>query len=264
MFSFRFALFTLYSNMRNIKLTIEYDGTDFNGWQVQSKKNRTVQGEIEKALYKILKKPTRIRGSGRTDSGVHAKAQIAHFKTATCIPCDSLCRALNTYLPDDVSILKVEDVDSKFHAQFDAKRKTYHYMILNRLEPGALNRQFCTHIPYKLNVSRMRRAAHHLVGRHDFRSFVAADSAKPSRQQNSIRTIYRCDVRKRGDYIFFEIEANGFLYKMVRNIVGTLIAVGCQKLSVEDIIQILKAKDRSRAGDTAPPQGLCLQIVRYA
>jgi len=250
--------------MRTIKLTIEYDGTDFNGWQVQSQGNRTVQGEIEKALQTILKKKVRVYGSGRTDSGVHALGQVAHFKTSSTIPADAICRALNVNLPRDVAILQAEDVKRDFHAQFDAKRKVYRYTILNRQKPCAVNRRFCTHIPYALNVSAMRRGAKDLIGQHDFRSFVASDPAKCGKEGSTIRRIYRADLKKRGMYIVFEIEANGFLYKMVRNIVGTLIAIGARQCSSFSMQNIITAKNRTMAGDTALPQGLCLMEVKYA
>ncbi len=251
--------------MRNIKLRIEYDGTDFNGWQIQQKGTRTVQQEIEKALQIILKKKIRIYGSGRTDSGVHAAGQIAHLKTQSTIPSDALCRALNTHLPPDIVIHDVQDVPLNFHAQFSAQRKIYQYTILNRQSPCALNRRFCTHIPYRLNIKSMRTAASMLIGTHDFRSFVASDSArkKNARVQNTVRTIYQSTLKKRGDYLIYTIESNGFLYKMVRNIIGTLMAVGCAQLPADGIPHIIHSKDRSAAGYTAPPQGLCLMEVKY-
>ena len=249
--------------MRNIKLTIEYDGTNFNGWQVQARGNRTVQGELESCLQKIFKKKTRIYGSGRTDSGVHALGQVANFKTDTKISVEALCRALNTYLPADVAILKAQEVKPDFHAQFNARRKTYRYTILNRFEPCAVNQRFCTHIPYYLNLRRMRAAAKHVIGRNDFMSFVASDPCKRNQERDTRRRVYRSEFRKSKDYIIYEIEADGFLYKMVRNIAGTLIDVGCGKFSVNDVHDIIKAKNRIAAGDTAPPQGLCLVSVKY-
>lgn len=250
---------------RNIKLTIEYDGTDFNGWQVQSKDRRTVQGEIETALATILKKKTRVHGSGRTDSGVHALGQIANFKTTSTMPCDAFCRALNTYLPKDIVIHHADDAPADFHAQFSAKRKIYRYTILSRQTPCAINRRFCTHIPYKLNITAMKIAAKALQGNHDFQSFAASDPAKRRKgvTQNTVRNIYLSDLKKQHDYLIYEIESDGFLYKMVRNIVGTLIAVGCGQLDPKKIVTILKAKNRDTAGDTAPPQGLCLIKVIY-
>ena len=252
--------------MRNIKLTIEYDGTDFKGWQLQAEGNRTVQGELEKALHKIFKKKIRIYGSGRTDSGVHALGQVAHFRTSSTIPVDAICRALNVNLPHDVSVLKAEEAEKTFHAQFSARRKMYRYTILNRQEPCAIDRRFCMHVIRPLNTAAMRRAAHAIIGRHDFRSFVALDQAKRKKnivQESSIRTVYISSLRKRGDYLIFEIEANGFLYKMVRNLVGTLIAIGSAQPPFTDMKAILNAKDRASAGPTAPPQGLCLVKVEY-
>lgn len=249
--------------MRNIKLTIEYDGTDFNGWQIQAKRNRTVQGEIEKALQKILNKKTRICGSGRTDSGVHALGQVANFRTTATIPCDGLHRALNTYLPDDISILTAKEVPLTFHAQFNAKRKTYRYTILNRREPCAINRRYYTHINYQLNINRMRAAAKFLIGKHDFKCFVASNPAKRGKKESTMRQIYRAEIKKHKDFVVFEIESNGFLYKMVRNIIGTLIDIGVRNHPATAMHDILKSKNRTNAGDTAPPQGLCLYKVSY-
>lgn len=250
--------------MRNIKLTIEYDGTDFNGWQIQAKGNRTVQDEIEKTLQKIIGKKIHIYGSGRTDSGVHALGQIANFKTTSTIPSEGILRALNTYLPNDISILNIEEAKTKFHSQFDAKKKTYRYTILNRQEACAINRRFCTHIPHKLNTHRMRKATKDLIGRHDFKSFVASNPAKRGKKESTIRHIYRADLKKRGDYLTFEIESNGFLYKMVRNIVGTLIDIGSKQRPTTNMKTIISSQDRTMAGNTAPSQGLCLIEVKYS
>ncbi|MEW5894505.1 MAG: tRNA pseudouridine(38-40) synthase TruA [Candidatus Omnitrophota bacterium] len=249
--------------MRNIKLTIEYDGTDFNGWQVQAKTQRTVQGEIEKALNIILKKKTRIYGSGRTDSGVHAFGQVAHFKTSSPMPCEVLNRALNANLPPDIIIHDVTDVPLNFHAQYNAKKKTYCYTILNRVCPCAINRRFCTHIPCRLNFTAMRHASKQLLGEHDFKSFAASNPAKRGKKESTVRRVSQIHLKKKGDYLTIEIEANGFLYKMVRNIVGTLILIGTGKLAKDSIARILEERDRSFAGETAPALGLCLMEVKY-
>jgi len=251
---------------RNIKLTIEYDGTNFNGWQIQRAGTRTIQGEIEKALHKIFNEKITLIGSGRTDSGVHALGQVANFLTHnTRLSTTEILNALNANLPEDISILKSEDVPQKFHAQYSAKRKTYRYCILNRKERCSIQRDFNTFIPYKLNLTAIQTEAKNLIGRKDFRAFTAANPAErnASIEKNTVRTIYKFQIQKKGAYLYIDIEANGFLYKMVRNIVGTLLEVGSAKLSKGSVKRILLQKDRSLAGSTAPAKGLCLIKVTY-
>jgi len=251
--------------MQNIKLTIEYDGTHFNGWQVQGTGRRTVQGQIEKALLAIFKKKIKLMGSGRTDSGVHALAQVAHFRTETRMTPHQILKALNANLPDDISIRDVQRVGPKFHAQYSAERKTYRYTILNRQGRCAIQRNFCYHFSQTLNLRAMRQAAKVLVGRKDFRAFMATnpDLKRRDDDKNTVRTVYTLEIRKKGDFITINIEANGFLYKMVRNIVGTLLKVGTGKLPPGSLSKILGAKDRNLAGVTAPAKGLCLLKVEY-
>lgn len=261
---------------RNIKLTIEYDGTNFHGWQTQTARcspkkqtrrpmQRTIQEEIEKVLKKIFKQNLKVIGSGRTDSGVHALGQVAHFKTTTSMSVKEIQNALNANLPDDIAVLEVEEVPLNFHAQYSAKSKTYRYTILNATARCAQQRNFCLYYPYKLSIRRMRAEAKDLIGRKDFRSFTASDPAKrkTGKKENTVRTIKRLDITRKGDNLFFDIEANGFLYKMVRNIVGTLLEVGQDRLTKGSIKQILSAKDRNAAGNTAKPKGLALIKVRY-
>lgn len=262
--------------MRNIKLTIEYDGTNFCGWQTQTARNgsasqlnrraqRTIQGEIEKVLKKIFKQSLKVNGSGRTDSGVHALGQVAHFKTHSPMAVEEMQSALNANLPDDIAIIKVEEAPLSFHAQYSVKSKTYRYTILNANARCAQQRNFCLYYPYKLNSQRMREEAKSLIGRKDFKSFTASDPAKRKdrKEENTVRTIKRLTIIKKGNNLIFEIEANGFLYKMVRNIVGTLLEVGRGKLKRGSIKKILIQKDRRAAGNTAKPKGLALIEVRY-
>ena len=251
--------------MRHIQLTIEYDGTHFNGWQIQSPHHRTVQATIETALQTIFKKKIRCIGSGRTDSGVHAWGQVAHFKTPSRLTTDEITRALNAHLPKDIVIRDVRERPNTFHAQFNAKRKTYRYIILNRDTPSALERNGVWHIPQNLNLRRMRQAARFLMGKKDFRAFMAADPAarRAGKVKNTVRTLYRLDIKRRKDHICIEMEADGFLYKMVRNIVGTLVEIGRGKYPGEYMREILIHKDRHLAGKTAPAQGLFLMQVRY-
>ncbi len=258
--------------MRNIKLTIEYDGTNFNGWQIQaashnktsSKEQRTVQGEIEKILKKLFKRNIHLIGSGRTDSGVHAIGQVANFKTLSAMSVEKMQTALNGNLSEDIAILKVEEVSKDFHARYNVKSKTYRYAILNRQGRCALQRNFVLYYPHKLNLRIMREEAKFLVGRHDFKSFVASPTKEQkAKKMNTVRTIKSLTIAKKGDMITFNIEANGFLHKMIRNIVGTLIEAGNGKLAKGDIKKILAQKDRTAAGATAGPKGLALMEVRY-
>jgi tRNA pseudouridine38-40 synthase len=247
--------------MRNIKLTIEYDGTHFKGWQLQKPSSRTVQGELLKACAQIFGTKVVLIGSGRTDSGVHALGQVANFKTRSSMPTDEMLRALNAILPEDIAILEAKDVPADFHAQFSVKKKTYRYALLTRPIRAAQERYFCTLYPYRLNIARMRTEAKTLVGKHDFKSFQANDPRR--NKKNTIRTISKLIIRKKGDYLFIDIEANGFLYKMVRNIVGTLLEAGAGRIPPGNVKTILKAQSRTLAGKTAPAKGLCLVKVDY-
>jgi tRNA pseudouridine38-40 synthase len=247
--------------LKTFKLTLEYDGTRFNGWQIQANDQRTVQGELEAVLSKIFKVDRMVViGSGRTDSGVHARGQVAHFRVVTDMPADEIMRALNYNLPRDIVVVKSEEVPRKFHAQRSAKSKVYSYTVLNRTYASALERHRCLFFPRKLNMKLMRQEAKALVGRKDFRSFANIDR---SRTCGAVRTIKSLEIRKRGDIIRFTIESNGFLYKMVRNIVGTLLEVGSGRFPSGSIVKMIKSKDRRAAGLAAAPQGLCLEEVKY-
>ncbi len=245
--------------MRNIKLTIEYDGTGYAGWQLQAKKHKTIQGTLEKALWKILRRKIRIAGSGRTDAGVHARAQVANFKTNSGIAVEKLRLALNAVLPDDIAVIKAEDAAPDFHSRFSAKSKVYRYTVLNRKFRPAILRDTVYFVHYPLNVGLMRKEAKALLGRHNFKSFQAADKL----ERSSVRTIKSLKIARNGDSINIEIEADGFVYNMVRNIVGTLIDIGRGKFPKGSMRKILSAKDRKFAGQTVPAKGLCLLKIRY-
>lgn len=247
---------------RNIKLTLEYDGTDFHGWQVQAKGQRTVAGEMEKALKKIFRKNIRLIGSGRTDSGVHALGQVANFKIKSPMKTGQIKRALNANLPEDIGVWKAEEVNAGFHAQYSVRSKTYRYVILNRDARSALERHFCLLYPYPLNLSRMRAEAKAFVGRKDFRSFQGANPSRDAKA-STVRAVRRVDIKKKGNFIYIEIEADGFLYKMVRNIVGTLLEVGNGRLPKGSVKFILAQRNRAFAGDTAKAMGLTLMEVKY-
>jgi len=244
--------------MRNIKLTIEYDGTNHAGWQVQ-KNAKTIQEVLEDALRKILQRKVVLYSSGRTDSGVHAQAQVANFKSDTKLSCDSIVRALNSCLPEDIAIKKAQDVPLSFHSRFSAKSKLYRYTILNSKTRSPLARHFSCHIPYKLDIKAMRLAAKHIIGRRDFKSFQATDKIK----RPSVRTIKNISIKKPGDFIYIDVEADGFLYRMVRNIVGTLLDAGRGKIRHNDVKAVIKTCDRTKSGPTAKPLGLCLIKVKY-
>lgn len=259
--------------MRNIKLIIEYDGTHFQGWQTQQsrrgkstvKSPRTVQGEIEAALEKIFKTNVTLDGSGRTDSGVHAAGQVANFKIKNKMPAAEIKNALNGNLPKDVVVIDAKDVNSDFHAQYSAKSKVYRYTVINCDTRSPLRCHFALLYNRQINVSLMRKEAAVLLGRHDFKSFEASDPVRQTkdRRRGTVRTIKRMTVKKKGDEIIFEIEADGFLYKMVRNIVGTLLEIGCGRLPPGSMKAILAQKDRKRAGATAKARGLSLLEVKY-
>lgn len=244
--------------MKNIKLTIEYDGTNYHGWQSQENA-LTVQDVVEKAINKLTGEQCSLNGSSRTDTGVHALGQAANFFTESSIPPDKFSFALNSILPGDVSIKHSEEVNMDFHARFMSKGKKYRYLIYNSRMPSALLRNRAMHVPLSLDEDKMLKAAQFLLGKHDFVSFRASGSTV----KTSERTIYGVSLKRTEDLLEFEIQGDGFLYNMVRIIVGTLVQVGSGKLDVLDMPFIIEAKDRRKAGLTAPAQGLYLVEVYY-
>lgn len=244
--------------MRTIKLTIAYDGTGYNGWQVQ-KSGRTIQEEIEKATLRAFGRKCRVHGAGRTDAGVHAKAQVAHIKIPQGIPTGKIPIALNSSLPEDIVIVSAEESKEDFHARFSAKRKHYRYSILTARKSDPFKNRYFWRVPYKLDVPLMRKEAASLVGSHDFKSFQASDKKEVS----SVRKIFYIKIKKKASEIIIDIEGNGFLYNMVRNITGTLVEIGRGYLPAASMRKILEAKDRKKAGPTAPAKGLTLIEVKY-
>ncbi|HXD88542.1 MAG TPA: tRNA pseudouridine(38-40) synthase TruA [Urbifossiella sp.] len=245
--------------MRNLKITIRYDGTEFFGWQTQPGR-RTVQETLERAIAAITQeKRVRVNCSGRTDSGVHAVGQIANFYTASNLTCDTLLKAINAKLPEDVCVRDVVEVPQSFCANKDAVRKLYRYVIQDGRLLDPFMRRHAWFVRQSLDAAAMQRASRCLLGRHDFRSF---ETEWPNRL-TSVRTITHLAVNRFGEFIWIDVEADGFLYNMVRAIAGTLVQVGRGFWPESRVEEVLKAMDRRHAGPTAPPEGLFLMRVTY-
>jgi tRNA pseudouridine38-40 synthase len=244
---------------KNFKLVIEYDGSRYHGWQRQ-KNDCSIQGEIEKAIEAMTSNRVTLIGSGRTDAGVHAEGQVANFKCQTQLEPEALMNGLNSLLAEDIIIKHCEQVGASFHARYDAKSKIYHYQILNRPIPAAIGRQYSWFIRKKLNQDAMQAAILHVIGRHDFKAFEGTGS----RRQHSTRLVHSAAlIEKKYGLLIFQIEADGFLRFMVRNLVGTIVDVGKEKLTSDDFKRILDSRDRSQAAATAPAHGLTLIKVNY-
>jgi len=245
--------------MRTIKLVIQFDGTRYHGWQTQAG-DRTVQKTLEEALSRILNRPVKIYGAGRTDAGVHAFGQAAHFKTDSPMDLARLKKALNSILPPDIVIVNLSEVDSAFHARYSARSRAYRYLIWNSPDRLPFLCAYAWHIPHRLDLAAMRSAARHLIGTHDFSSFQASDR----KRVNPVRTVLAIRLTKRFRHlIVFEIRANAFLKHMVRNIVGTLVSVGSGRMTVDEFRRVFEKRDRTAAGMTAPAHGLFLKGVEY-
>lgn len=245
--------------MRNIKLTIEYDGKDFNGWQIQPRKV-SVQGEIQRALKEITGEEIEIIASGRTDAGVHAYGQVANFKTNSQIPIEKIPYAINAKLPKSIVIKSAEEVSERFHSRYNAKAKTYRYIINNNKFPSAIDRYREFYIPNFLDRDAMRRALKKFEGEHDFKGFKSSGG---SPKKTTVRTITKATMREDEGKITIELTGDGFLYNMVRIICGTIVDVGLGKINENEIEDIILSGDRTRAGKTLPPHGLYLVKVYY-
>jgi tRNA pseudouridine38-40 synthase len=244
--------------MTTFKLTIEYDGTDYHGWQVQPGMT-TIQGTLQEAVKRIVGKDVHVMGAGRTDAGVHALGQVASLRAEFHHPPDTLRRALTSVLPPDIVVTAVEETDDNFHAQHSAEWKRYRYSLLTRPYPSAIERRYALFVPYHLLTEAMAEAAGSLVGTHDFSAFQAAHSSAES----PVRTVMSAGFRQQGDHLMFEIVADGFLRHMIRIIMGTLLDIGRGKLRPGDIQAILEGRDRNHASKTISPHGLCLLEVGY-
>jgi len=247
--------------MRNIRLKLEYDGTNYCGWQLQShpREQSCLQSVFEKVLAQILQHPTKVLGSSRTDAGVHAKAQCVNFTTDSDISLDKLQEALNALLPDDISVKSASLVGKDFNSRFSTASKIYRYTILNSRHRSALLRSYALFCRYDLDLGLMKKEARELVGKHDFSAFCASGG----KHKNPVKTVRNIKIVKSKDLVFIDIEADSFLYNMVRNIVGTLIEVGRGRFKKGSIKKILRSKDRKLAGPTAPARGLCLEEIKF-
>ena len=244
--------------MKRIKLTIAYDGTNYCGWQIQPN-GLTIEEVINRTLSKLTGENVQVIGASRTDSGVHAMGNVAVFDTETTIPAEKIAMALNQRLPEDIVIVKSEEVAADFHPRYCDCSKTYEYHIINTRIPVPTKRLTNYFVSYNLNIEDMKKAARYLVGEHDFVSFCNVRTDV----ENTVRTITELDILTNGDEITIRITGDGFLYNMVRIIVGTLIRVGRGFYEPEKVKEILEAKDRKAAGVTAPPQGLMLMKIEY-
>ncbi len=247
--------------LRNIKLILEYDGTNYHGWQSQRGTGRaTIQDALQGAIKTLTAEDVKVVSSGRTDAGVHALGQTVNFQTSSAIPAEAWMPALNRVLPPDILVLSSEEAPRDFHARHSATGKTYRYLVLRRPAPSALYRDRAWHVGLPLKLASMRKAARHLIGRHDFSAFRASacNAKTPVRRLRSI------DIRKRGEFIEITLEADAFLMHMARNIVGTLVETGLGRYTDDDVKQMLRSRDRTTAGRTAPAHGLYLVSVSYA
>ena len=245
--------------MRNIRLDICYDGTRYNGWQRQTAHDNTIQGKLETALSRILGEPIEISASGRTDTGVHARGQVANFHTNTAMDCGALLGELRKYLPEDIGIYSCREVSPRFHARLNALEKTYQYRLWNSDRPCVFDRRFVAVMEEELDVQLMQEAAQLLLGTHDFSAFCGNAKMKKS----TVRTITDINIWREGDEVRFLYKGNGFLYHMVRILTGTLLCVGTGQIPPEKVKDILLSKDREQAGFPAPAKGLFLKEVYY-
>lgn len=243
--------------LKNYKLVIAYDGSRYQGWQRQNSTSNTIQGKIENVLSILYGKNIEINGSGRTDSGAHAKNQVANYKAEDDFDCDYILNYLNSYLPEDIAVKSVSEEDLRFHARLCARKKTYEYRILNSKVSDVFNRKYVYRLNEKLDIEKMREFSKHFLGTHDFLGFSSLKKSKKS----TIRTIYSIDIAQNGNEIIFTLCGDGFLYNMVRIIVGTLTDIGMGKeINIENIFF---NQTRSEAGTTLPACGLCLVNVEY-
>ncbi|MDG4657254.1 tRNA pseudouridine(38-40) synthase TruA [Ectobacillus antri] len=245
--------------MNNYKMLIQYDGSRYKGWQRLGNGENTIQGKIEHVLSEMVGRPIEIIGCSRTDAGVHAFAQIANFKLEEQLPVEEIQAYLHKYLPNDISVVQVEETHERFHARYNAKAKTYVYKIWNEQHTNPFMRKYSMHVTEKLDIAKMKQAARHFVGKHDFTAFSNAKSKKKS----MVREIYAIEIIKEGSFIYIRVKGDGFLYNMVRKIVATLIEVGNETRSEATIPEMIASKDRSVVTSLADAAGLHLEHVEF-
>jgi len=245
--------------MRNIKLIIEYDGSRYRGWQRLKDSDQTIQGKLESVISEMTGSPIEIVGSGRTDAGVHAKGQVANFHTKSEMRIREIHQYINHYLPQDIVVKEVTEAAERFHSRYHVKCKKYVYRIWNHWIPSPFHRKYSYHLPERLNISLMQEAAKKLEGTHDFLGF----SSVKKTNKTTVRTIQEISIIKEGNMVEFSFVGDGFLYNMVRIIMGSLVEIGLKEKEISYIDEILKGKTRSIAGMTLPPQGLFLEEVYY-
>ncbi len=244
--------------MKNYKFIVEYDGSRYYGWQRQPGKN-TIQGKLENVLGLMCGRETEVTGAGRTDAGVHARGMAANAFLDTELSCEEIRDYMNRHLPEDIAVREVREASPRFHARYNAIGKTYRYTCQDGEVKSVFDRKYCARLEERADTARMHRAAELLQGEHDFRNFCV----NPRMKKSTLRRVDRIDIERRGEYLVFTFHGNGFLQNMVRIMVGTLLEVGCGRMSPEQVGEILRNPERQKAGPTAPAQGLCLISVDY-
>lgn len=245
--------------MRNIKCRVTYEGTRYQGWQRQERSDNTIQGKLEQLISRMCKEKIEIQGSGRTDAGVHALGQVINFHTHSQMQTEDMMAYMNQYLPEDIAVVEIEEVSERFHSRLNAKGKRYSYRVWNSTVPNVFWRRYSHTVEAPLNVEDMKAAAVYLLGEQDFKSFTSAKKGKKS----TVRNIKSIDIVKEGDLLTFTFTGDGFLYHMIRILVGTLLEVGLGERHADSIPGIIAAKDREKAGELVPGKGLVLEQVFY-
>ena len=245
--------------MRNIRLLLQYEGTRYQGWQRQVSTEQTIQGKLERLISRMCGEEVELHGSGRTDAGVHARGQVANFHTNSDMPVQEMLAYMNQYLPEDIAVIGVAEAAPRFHSRLNAQGKRYEYQVINSPIPDVFRRRYALEVPETLDVEAMRRAAAHLVGEHDFKSFTSAKKGKKS----TVRRIDEIAIRREGNCLLFTFRGNGFLHHMIRILMGTLLEVGMGKRAADSMPALLEAQDRALAGPLVPAKGLTLMEIYF-
>ncbi len=246
--------------MRNIRLLIQYEGTRYQGWQRQESSDNTIQGKLEKLLGQMCGEAIELQGSGRTDAGVHAQGQVANFHTSSSMPVEEMLRYMNGYLPQDIAVIEVSEASPRFHSRLNATGKCYQYQVWNSEVPNVFLRRFALEYPQPLDLDAMRKASAYLLGEHDFKAFTSTKKGKKS----TVRRIDRIGIEQNGSLVTFTFQGNGFLYHMVRILMGTLLEVGSGQRAADSMSELIASKDREKAGALVPAKGLTLVKVEYS